>query len=123
MDPISRAQSAENSVETARKAPHLTQYRWPKGISGNPNGRPPKAQRVTRIYNRILRKRKNQKEIEASLMDTLTSRGMAKVLLLREMAERTEGKVVQDENINVNLVVSLAEKVSQRRKQLTDAND
>lgn len=118
MDPVSRAQIDQNSIETARKAPHLTPFRWPKGVSGNPNGRPPKAQRVTRIYNRILRKRKNQKEIEASLMDTLKSKGMAKVLLLREMAERTEGKVAQEITGDLNVVLSLAEKVSERRKQL-----
>ena len=118
MDPVSRAQTSENSIETAHKAPHLAQYRWPPGVSGNYKGRPPKAQRVTRIYNRILRKRKNQKEIEASLMDTLKSKGMAKVLLLREMAERTEGKVAQEIMGDFNVVLSLADKVSERRKQL-----
>jgi len=117
VDPVSRAQQ-ENSIETAQKAPHLAQYRWPKGVSGNRNGRPRKAQRVTKMYERILRKTKNRKKIEESLMQTLTSKGMAKVLLLREMAERTEGKVAQELTGDFSVVVSLAEKVSERRKQL-----
>src|SRR5271156_5594465 len=122
MDPVSRAQTSENSIETPRKEHHLAQYRWPKGTSGNMNGRPRKAQRVTKMYERILRKTKNRKEIEESLMQTLTSKGMAKVLLLREMAERTEGKVAQDLNVEGTVVLELANTVSERRKRLGNDN-
>lgn len=114
MDPVSRAQ-AENSAVSAPKAPHLTQYQWPKGVSGNRNGRPHKATRVTKMYERVLRKTKNRKEIETALMDTLTSKGMAKVLLLREMAERTEGKILQEIDMALDVTLQYAEVVSRMR--------
>ena len=118
MDPVSRAQ-AENSTLTAPQPHRLAPYQWQKGVSGNPNGRPKKASYVTRMYNRVLRKSKNRQEIETGLLETLTSKGMAKVLLLREMAERTEGKVAQEQDINLNVTLSLAETVNERRKRLT----
>jgi hypothetical protein len=121
MDPVSRAQSAENSAVAASKQPHLAQYQFKKGQSGNPSGRPRKALRVTKIYESILRKCKNRKEISESLMETLKSKGMAKVLLLREMAERTEGKIVQPVEGDLNVIHTLAEAVSGRRKALIDA--
>lgn len=118
MDPVSRAQS-ENSAVTVHNQHRLAPYQFKKGVSGNPNGRPKKASYVTRMYNRVLRKSRNRQEIEAGLLQTLTSKGMAKVLLLREMAERTEGKIAQEQDINLNVTLSLAETVNERRKRLT----
>ena len=118
MDHVSRAQMADNSAVAATKQAHLAQYRWPKGVSGNPKGRPPKAQYLTRLYRRLLRSRKNQKDIGEAVLKELTSKGMAKVLLLREVAERLEGKVDQTVNENLNVTLSLAESVANRRKQL-----
>ena len=117
MDPVSRAQR-ENSVVAATKQPHLAQYRWPKGVSGNPKGRPRKDEYITRLYRRILRKRKNQQDIAEAVLKELTNKGMAKVLLLREIAERIEGKVEQTVTENLNVTLSLAESVASRRKQL-----
>jgi|SRR4029077_19015480 len=67
---------------------------FPKGKGGNPSGRPKKAY-LTKIYERILRKACTRKEIEEAFTKVLTSGRMASVLMAREMAERTEGKVSQ----------------------------
>src|SRR6476646_4936418 len=109
MDPVSRAQSSNISEKSlANLKP------WKKGQTGNPAGRPKKLH-VTRIYERLLAKSQNRQEIAESLMATLTSKGMAKVLLLREMAERTEGKVAQEISVDGNITLSLAETIAKRR--------
>lgn len=56
-------------------------------------------------------------------METLKSRGMAKVLLLREMAERTEGKIAQTVELEGNITLALAETVADRRKRLGDSDN
>ena len=57
---------------------------WPKGVSGNPGGRP-KKNHITRIYEKVLAKGENRKELEADIMAMLHSRRMVSVLLLREL--------------------------------------
>lgn len=121
MDPVSRAQSEENSSLAPSKRAHLAQFHWPKGTSGNPKGRPRKDQRITKMYDRIVRKVKNRKQIEAALMDTLTSKGMAKVLLLREISERLEGKVTQPMEVDVN--ISLSQRMEKAEERLGDSSN
>jgi hypothetical protein len=41
---------------------------------------------------------------------------MAKVLMLREMAERTEGKVTQEVDMNVNGTITLEQVLEARKK-------
>jgi hypothetical protein len=75
------------------------------------------------MFERILSKPNNRKQIEASIMEELVRRGMAKVLLLREMAERTEGKVAQEVTVDGTLTLSLAETVARRRQLIDDSDD
>lgn len=97
MDPVSRAQNSGEQRKVVGRP-------FAKGQSGNPGGRPKKLE-ITKIYERILRKSANRKEIEASVLDLLKGRRMASVLLLREMAERTEGKVAQEVEISGHLTL------------------
>ena len=113
MDLISKAQNSTVSVD---KVPRLAPFRFKKGQSGNLKGRPRKETQVTKIYQKILRKAKNRKQIEAALMGTLTEKGMAKVLLLREMAERTEGKVADVVDMNVSGKISLEQVLEAKKK-------
>ena len=50
---------------------------------------------VTEIFEEILQNPDMREAVKGQIVSTITSRGMAGVLLLREMAERTEGKVTQ----------------------------
>lgn len=70
------------------------------------------------MFERVLAKPNNRKEIEDSILEELKRRGMAKVLLLREMAERTEGKVTQEISVDGNITLSLAETIASRRKAI-----
>lgn len=111
MDPVSKAQSTGYSdKQRANLKP------WPKGVSGNPSGRPKKLH-ITKMFEQVLAKSQNRNDIKKALLETLTSRGMAKVLMLREMAERTEGKVTQEMDVNVTGHVVLSEIIEERRKK------
>jgi Family of unknown function (DUF5681) len=111
MDPVSKAQLAGNTEAQARKLANLRPP-WKPGQSGNPTGRPRK-RHITKAFERISNTREGQKFIQEVTHDILNKRGMAAVLLLREIAERTEGKVTQELELNVN--ISLAEQIAQRR--------
>lgn len=93
MDPISRAQSNDSS------APKVIGRPFSKGQSGNPGGRPKKRE-ISKIYEKYLTKGVNKKRIIA-MIDRVIDRGqMAAILQLREMAERTEGKILQEIAVN-----------------------
>ena len=111
MDPVS---SAQNSQPTAKRR-HGPGRPFQKGKSGNPGGRPKKLE-ITKIYEKVLRKVQNRKEIEHSVMEMLTSKRMMSVLLLREMAERTEGKVADVVAMSVEGNITLEQVLEARRK-------
>lgn len=122
MDAVSKAQlSGSNSGESKKKHsfgpgnPH----RWKPGQSGNPKGRP-KKQLTDMVYAKILNSPENRKAIEESVKKIVTGGRMASVLMLREMAERVEGKVEQSVNVNAEVNISLAEVIQERRKAISE---
>lgn len=119
MDPVSRAQ-AGNKPEASR-IDRVKGHRWQKGQSGNPSGRPKKLH-ITKMYEKILNKSSNRKKIEESIMKVLTDGRMSTVLMAREMAERTEGKVADIVDMNVTGTVQLAEVIEERRKKRGNAD-
>ena len=110
MDPLSRAQNSNESAST-----RVVGRPFKKGQSGNPGGRP-KKQEITKIYEDLLRKSANRKEIKGSVMKMLTSGRMVGALMLREMAERTEGKVVQPVEMGGNVTISLETVLEAKKK-------
>lgn len=80
----------------------------------NKGGRPKKLH-ITKIYERILRNPANRKEIEEIVLKLLRSGRMVSQLQLKEMAERTEGKVTQP--IEGDLTISLATELQKARKR------
>lgn len=56
--------------------------------------------------------------LTAVMTDILNKRGMAAVLLLREIAERTEGKVTQPVEVDGTLQVSLSTAIAEARKRI-----
>jgi hypothetical protein len=114
MDPVSKAQ-AGNKQESSR-IDRVKGHRFQKGVSGNPSGRP-KKNHVTKMYEQLLANPNNRKAIKDAILKTLTSGRMSGVLQLREVAERTEGKVADIVDMNVSGTIALAETLQQRRKR------
>lgn len=117
MDPVSKAQQSgpEGRPESRFKGRgKSTQFK--PGQSGNPGGTS-RTQYLSKIYREILKDPKNRAAIARNVLRILTSRGMAAVLLLREIAERTEGKVKDDVNVNVSGTISLSQVIEERRRK------
>jgi hypothetical protein len=91
VDPVSRAQ---NTSITPIEPQRVIGRPWPKGVSGNPGGRPKKGP-GTRMFEELMENPEVFEAVKQNTIKTLTSRGMAGVLLLREILERLEGKVTQ----------------------------
>lgn len=70
------------------------------------------------MLENIFENRTHFDEIQDSMALTLKSGRMAGVLLLREAAERLEGKVTQEIQVDGNLTLSLAETIASRRKAI-----
>lgn len=116
MDPVSKSQDGNKQPS---RIDRVKGHRWQKGQSGNPSGRPKKLE-ITKIYEKVLRKAANRKEIEASVLDMLKSKRMMAVLLLREMAERTEGKVAEEVDLHVTGKITLEQVLEARKKAEKD---
>ena len=112
MDLISKARSEEN-----KRKPHSQGRPFKKGQSGNPGGRPKKLH-ITNMFEAILSRPENRKELESIIMDILKSRRMASVLLLREIADRTEGKVSQEIEVSGQLTTLSDTDLEQRLAKL-----
>jgi hypothetical protein len=110
MDPVSKAQS-----DTGNSARYRGLKPFKPGQSGNPAGRPKKAP-ITKIFEKIFRNAKNRRDIEKSILKIMLEGKMASVLMLREGAERIEGKVTEKlevtGEINKLSDADLAEKIA-----------
>jgi hypothetical protein len=121
MDPISKALAQVDGGNTERNdRTKGLRPPWKPGQSGNPSGRPRKA-RITKIYERILASADTRKGIEEAIINTLTGDSrMASVLMLREMAERTEGRVTQPVELSGSIGTMSDEQVDERLTKLLD---
>jgi len=115
MDPVSRIQSGNNQESRLSRFGDKIQM-WKPGQSGNPSGRP-KKKPITELFEQLFEASESNESIKKQMLKTLTSRGMAGVLLLREAAERIEGKVTQEVEMNVNAHIALAGVIEERRKK------
>ncbi len=94
--------------------------RFKPGVSGNPGGRPKHS--ISKIYRDWLKKKRNRAKITDFLDETIQGKSkMAGVLLIREMTERDEGKVIETVDMNITGRVELASIVEQRRKKRSDS--
>lgn len=117
MDPISKEQSGKSANRRKQPSgPKKTAHLFQPGQSGNPSGRPHKRP-ITRIFEELFDCVADREAIKASIRATMTSKGMAGVLLVREAAERIEGKVSEQVEMNVTGKVALSELISERRKR------
>ena len=114
MDPVSKAHSADTPKRVIGKP-------WPKGVSGNPNGRPPGKKPLTEIYEEILAAPDIREAVKQQIINTLTGKGMAGVLERREMGERIEGKVTQTVELSGSL--TLESVLEARNRLVAEANE
>lgn len=98
---------------------------WAKGVSGNPEtqfqpGNQAAVGRkgaITRIFEEIFENSDCTEAVKQQIMKTLTSKGMAGVLMLKEAAERIEGKVTQPMEVEGEIRVSVTEAMAKARER------
>ena len=120
MDPVSKAQSvAINKQTTGYRLGGATGKGFRPGKSGNPSGRP-KRKFATKVYAELFRDPEFRAQFKASVRQIMTAgRGMASVLMAREVAERLEGKVEQAIELTGEIGISeIVTKVRDRKQQL-----
>lgn len=92
------ANSAHNSESPKEpKAPHLAAYRWPKGVSGNPKGRPKETPFTTALKELADANPESVRAIAETMFDAAKN-GVPfcnPVLAAKFITERIEGKPVQ----------------------------
>jgi hypothetical protein len=89
--------------------------KWQPGQSGNPGGRP-KKRAITELYEKLLEDESFIEEVEKSIRKMVTSGRMVGQLQLKEMTERTEGKVSQPVEGELT-IMSLAERMQKARER------
>ena len=87
-------------------APHLNPYRFKKGVSGNPGGRPKGNPAVKELL------KKHSEDAAKKLVELLYC-GLEKVELAaaQEILNRTEGKPLQEQNISIHGSVNVRDQV------------
>jgi hypothetical protein len=119
VDPVSKAQSGVGNNDKSTRYGGVTGKGFTPGRSGNPSGRP-KKNHVTKMYEQLLANPQNRKAIKESILKTLTGGRMSSVLQLREVAERTEGKVADIVDMNVTGNITLEQVLEARKKAKKD---
>jgi len=93
---------------------------WPKGVSGNPGGRP-KMKPVTEELERLLQQEapeKNGQTWAALIAEALVRRAAnGDVQAIAEVANRLEGRPAQAVSLDVNPLDNLAERIAVARRQ------
>jgi hypothetical protein len=94
---------------------------FPKGVSGNPGGRP-KTAHISEALRRALEE--GEAEQLASILLALATgkkRGSAvQIAALREIADRTEGKARQSIEVDADFSATLAERIAESRKRVAE---
>jgi len=108
----------ENREKTGKNPPE--EHRFKPGQSGNPGGRP-KKRVISEIYEQMLADPEFVGEIEDSIRKMVRSGRMVGQLLLKEMTERTEGKVVQPIEGDVT-ISTLAERMALAEQRISDGS-
>ena len=123
--PLQRTEALALSPDLAVVRPEITgeirrdaSGRFVPGCSGNPQGRPRGS--LTRPFTDLCCEifEENREAIKQQIIRTLTSPGIAGVVLLRLIWERMEGKVTQRVDINRNLDTLTDEQLQERLQQL-----
>jgi len=102
---------------TPKLTPEMEAAKWQPGQSGNPGGRP-KKKPVTDLYEQILNDPEAIDELRDAIRKAIRKGSMAMVLQLKEMTDRVEGKVVQPIDADLNINMSLSERMAKAEERL-----
>lgn len=109
------AENSPDSREKVGKGKPPVEHQFKPGQSGNPGGR--KKAVISQIYEKILADPENQAAIEQSVLKMLLGGRMSGQLQLKEMAERTEGKIAQSHHVDGDITIStLSERLKKARE-------
>lgn len=108
-----------NNAKTTKKLGGVTGKGFMPGSSGNPTGRP-KKKPITEMFEKMLEDAETHDSIANAMLKIFSERsGIAKVMLLKDMAERVEGKVTQP--IDAELTIStLSERMRRAKERLQE---
>lgn len=109
--------SEQSSDLKAKRLANIAPHKFQPGQSGNPSGRP-KKKPLTELYEQILNDPAMQPIIRKAVKSAISRGQMAMVLQLREMAERVEGKVTQQVEVNGDLHLTLSERMAKAEERL-----
>lgn len=84
----------------------ITGKGWKPGQSGNPTGRP-KKKPITEIWDEIVESPKHRDEIKKAALAIINARDGVTVSMLKEMADRIEGKSSPDSEGFGNLAIQI----------------
>ena len=93
----------------------FTNGRWKKGESGNPGGAP-KGKSITAELRKLIDKGSNAEDIAKVLYKLAKAGGVAQVQALRELLDRTDGKVTDTHKFEGDIPVSIVYKQKEGRE-------
>jgi hypothetical protein len=99
---------------------------WPKGVSGNPTGRPKKKPLTDELERILLEEAPNSNgQTWAAIIARALVRRASKgdVRAIAELGNRVEGKPVQAVELDANITSGLAERLEAARKSVVEMNE
>lgn len=120
MDPVSKAILAEHGPRllTGSNVQNGGSLRpFQPGVSGNPSGRKKKGE-YTKLCEKLAKSRDGKKLLKATMRAILEKQGMAAVLLMREIGERADGKVMQEIDVSGTIQTLSDEELGNKLKKL-----
>jgi hypothetical protein len=110
--------SEPENRKTNRTLPAAAEpYKFKPGVSGNPGGRPKKTP-LTDLFSEMLDQPETIEMVRKSVVEMIKSGRMVSQLMLKEMAERVEGKVSQTLELNGDLTLTISERMKKAEERI-----
>lgn len=87
------------------RAAHLEQYKWKKGQSGNPDGRPTGS--ISLVEQLKVYLRRHPDDVEAIVAALIKAGKLGNIVATKEMLDRIDGKVAETHKIEGEIPITL----------------